>query len=260
MNIDLMTFFAQIINLFVLAFLLKKFLYKPILRIVEERQNEIIKQLSEAKKAQRLSEVEYKDYLAKTQAFEKEKKLLWQECYQKLEKEKQKQKNFLSKQRHQALEELQKELDLERDKLGTELSLIIARNFLELSKKILKDLSIASPVDLILQGLKKQILLLSQKEILILKDEIKKEKSVKIVSYSFLSEDQVKEIELCLRKSLGIRIFFDTEVVVNSELLMGVEIYIGSKMIDWNLKTYLDAFEESIHARLSNLIVQKEEG
>ena len=93
-----------------------------------------------------------------------------------------------------------------------------------------------------------------------MKDEIKKEKNVKIVSYSVLSEDQVKEIELCLRKSLGIRIFFDTEVVVNPELLMGVEIYIGSKMIDWNLKTYLDAFEESIHARLSNLIVQKEEG
>ena len=97
MNIDLMTFFAQIINLIVLAFLLKKFLYKPILRIVEERQNEIVKQLNEAKKTQKQSEAEYKTYLDKIQIFENEKKLLWQECYQEVEKEKRKQKNFLSK-------------------------------------------------------------------------------------------------------------------------------------------------------------------
>ena len=38
MSIDFFTFVAQIINLLILLFLLRKFLYLPILRVLEERK------------------------------------------------------------------------------------------------------------------------------------------------------------------------------------------------------------------------------
>ena len=41
MGFDLITFLAQIVNLFVLVWLLKRFLYRPILAVIEKRQQEI---------------------------------------------------------------------------------------------------------------------------------------------------------------------------------------------------------------------------
>ena len=38
MGFDLVTFIAQIVNLFVLVWLLKRFLYRPILEVIEKRQ------------------------------------------------------------------------------------------------------------------------------------------------------------------------------------------------------------------------------
>ena len=38
MGFDLVTFVAQIVNLFVLVWLLKRFLYRPILEVIEKRQ------------------------------------------------------------------------------------------------------------------------------------------------------------------------------------------------------------------------------
>ena len=38
MSIDLFTFFAQIFNLLLLLYLLRRFLYLPVLKAVDERQ------------------------------------------------------------------------------------------------------------------------------------------------------------------------------------------------------------------------------
>ena len=45
MDIDKITFVAQIVNLIVLIWLLKRFLYKPIIQAVDKRQSAILKKL-----------------------------------------------------------------------------------------------------------------------------------------------------------------------------------------------------------------------
>jgi len=49
-------FFAQIVNFLILAFLFKKFLYKPILRILNERESKIRKGLQDAQEAELLKQ------------------------------------------------------------------------------------------------------------------------------------------------------------------------------------------------------------
>lgn len=49
---DLKLFIAQIINFLILAYILKRFLYKPILSVLKEREKKIAKGLEDAKNAQ----------------------------------------------------------------------------------------------------------------------------------------------------------------------------------------------------------------
>ena len=67
MGFDLVTFIAQIVNLFVLVWLLKRFLYRPILEVIEKRQQEIRNKLQAAEDMRIESQKERKKW-------EKEKK------------------------------------------------------------------------------------------------------------------------------------------------------------------------------------------
>jgi len=60
---------AQVVNFFILLFILKKFLYKPILRVLEERKKKIEDSLKNAEEIERklqLTEDEKEKILAKT--------------------------------------------------------------------------------------------------------------------------------------------------------------------------------------------------
>lgn len=72
---DLKLFVAQILNFLVLAFLFKKFLYKPLLSAVRKREEEIKKGLANAEKAEKamISAEERKDEILNEAAKEAEK-------------------------------------------------------------------------------------------------------------------------------------------------------------------------------------------
>ncbi len=72
---DLKLFVAQILNFLILAFLFKKFLYKPLLGAVKKREDEIKKGLENAEKAEKamISAEEKKDEIINKAAKEAEK-------------------------------------------------------------------------------------------------------------------------------------------------------------------------------------------
>ena len=65
MQISWFTIIAQIVNFIVLVWLLKRFLYKPILKAIDEREKKIATQIKDA---------EAKDALAKKEQFDFAKK------------------------------------------------------------------------------------------------------------------------------------------------------------------------------------------
>ena len=70
MEIDLFTFLAQIVNFFVLVWLLKKFLYRPILDAVDAREAKIAAQMQAAADAERDATRERGELHAQRAAFE----------------------------------------------------------------------------------------------------------------------------------------------------------------------------------------------
>ena len=79
MKIDWFTVIAQVINFLVLVWLLKRFLYKPILNAIEEREKKVSEQLTDA--AEKMDEANEKlnQYQQKNEEFDQKKKEMMDE-------------------------------------------------------------------------------------------------------------------------------------------------------------------------------------
>lgn len=79
MNVDLVTTIAMIFNFLVLVFLLRRFLYKPILKVMDEREQKITRREAEAAEKARQAEAEAGRYREKESALrEQEEKIMEQ--------------------------------------------------------------------------------------------------------------------------------------------------------------------------------------
>lgn len=76
MPIDWFTVIAQVINFLILVWLLKRFLYKPILHAIDEREKGIATQLAQAEAKKAEAQQERDDFQHKNEAFDKERAAL----------------------------------------------------------------------------------------------------------------------------------------------------------------------------------------
>ena len=76
MPIDWFTVIAQVINFLILVWLLKRFLYKPILHAIDEREKGIATQLAEAEAKKAEAQKERDDFQHKNEAFDQERAAL----------------------------------------------------------------------------------------------------------------------------------------------------------------------------------------
>ena len=73
MKINWFTLIAQVINFLVLMWLLKRYLYKPILKAIDERENKIVAQLKDADAKKAEAEKERDEFDQKNKTFDKQK-------------------------------------------------------------------------------------------------------------------------------------------------------------------------------------------
>src|SRR5665647_1757282 len=74
MQINWFTVIAQIINFLILVWLLKRFLYKPILKAIDEREEKIAAQIKDAEAKDVTAKKEQAEFQKKNETFDKEKK------------------------------------------------------------------------------------------------------------------------------------------------------------------------------------------
>jgi F-type H+-transporting ATPase subunit b len=106
MLIDWFTVSAQIVNFLILVWLLKRFLYKPILRAIEERETLIKQQITKAESAKAEAEKARTSFDQKNDEFEKRREALFAEV-----------EGEARTQRLKLLEEARKEYEISRAKL-----------------------------------------------------------------------------------------------------------------------------------------------
>lgn len=252
MQIDWITFIAQIVNLFVLVWLLKRFLYKPVLDVIEKRRNEINEKIDSATTLQRQAESEF-------QALESEKATF--------EKSLQKQRNDLAKelteQRKESLESIKQEasqlkmqlheqVKIQNENLKSELENFISHDFLNIAGKIITDLTDATPIERVLNLFYKKLINLTKSEKTKIDKIIKNQKVIFVNSSETLSENHKQDMNRFLRDYFEISPKTKIQYKTESTLVLGIEIRFAENSIDWTIKNYLDELEQSLEQVLKH--------
>lgn len=256
MGINLVVFFAQIVNLFVLVWLLKKFLYRPIINAVEKRQSEITNKVNKAKEEYALAEKEHKALSEKLQHFEKHKKTKFDETEKEIEDFKAHQLSLVKKQIQQIKQKMQNDLNRQTASLHTQIRETFADNFVNLTQKMMRELSSETAFSSSMTLFQKQLKNLSKQDIKKIKSAYEKQNIISIYSSETLTQKMQEELALFLSKTfqwdLPLKMRFETD----KNLILGLEMMVGNHSTEWHLKSYLDEYQDKLNTALSKMIVK----
>lgn len=246
MELNWSTFVLEIINFLVLVWILKRFLYQPVMDVIARRRESIEKQLAEARQrsadADKLSE-QYKHRLAD-----------WE---QERQKAKEKLTHELEDYRLQQLDKLKTELAQEKEKIHVTRSRQEKQAFREIEQRALQQgAEFASRVLAEAAGpeLENRLFDLLLHELVALTDDQistlsnnwgESPEQIMVTSAYPIAEDKRGQLENILRKITGLSVPIDYDV--DNKLLAGLNITIGAWVLQLNVRDQLQGFTELSH-------------
>ena len=254
MSIDFFTLCAQIINLLILLFLLKKFLYLPILKVLEERKALLENEYKVAEIARKKAEVLEKNAQEKYSEIEHEKQKILAQSHEKADALEQKLLAVAEQEFSKARQQWKNKLISEQNSFDLALQNLIAEYFQKFATGALDQMADISLNELFLNKLMQKISAQKQDK----KSEFVRDFLVsgelELVSAENLDakikqrfKDFIKN-EFMLTENPKIR--FSTD----KNLICGVVLKNKEQMIEWNLAEYISEFSNNLNTAVSSLI------
>ncbi|HLS29577.1 MAG TPA: hypothetical protein VK021_01840 [Flavobacteriaceae bacterium] len=254
MEINWFTVIAQIINFLILVWLLKRFLYKPVLNAIDEREKKIASRLADAATKKVEAKREQELFRKKNEVFDRERSAKMQKVHDQANSEKQR-----------LFDEARKEFTALRSKLKTSFK-EKEQEIMDKLKKKTRDTVFAitgkTLSDLANADLEKQILNVFIKKIENLNETDKtkftnalKDNDAPIIVKSVfeLSATSRQELEKAIEEIIGKQ--SDFQYLRKSKLVSGIELEVASYQLSWNIESYLDLLKkDSITKEKENAI------
>ncbi len=253
MKINWFTVIAQVINFLILVWLLKKFLYKPILDAVNEREKKITDQLQDAADKKATAEKEQDDFKKKNEDFDGQKKVLMDKAVVDADTEKRK---LIEKAKVEAntlrtnMEKVSKENQLNDN---AEIAKKTQQQVFAITRKALTDIASVNLEKESVNSFIKRLKKLKKEEKKQFIDAFKSKSNVIVVRSAFeLSTKQQKKINVSVHEIL------DTEArlqfKITPEIINGIELSTNGYKVAWSFLEYLNSLEKNI----SETIEEKE--
>lgn len=251
MGIDWFTFVAQIINFLILVFLLRRFLYGPIVRAMEEREAEIANRISEADRQF--------DEANQSEA-------AWREKNEQIEEQ---QKELLVAARR-AADEKQRELineartavdsrraawyeSLEREQQSTlqEIRRETGMRAIGIARQALRDFADRDLHDQIVSVFVRRLGVMEPGQQAELTRAVALEGKIVVTTAFTLSDDAERRVAEALQSHFDTR--NDITFRQTDEVMCGLEVRIGGHQVSWSFDDFLDSigvrFEKELAAR-----------
>lgn len=245
MLIDWFTVAAQLVNFLVLVWLLKRFLYRPILDALDKREKRIASELAQADRMKAEAEKESLEFQRRNQELDRRREELMNEARENARTE-----------GHRLLEEARTEArewgDQQRERLLKEARSLqgeIGRRtreeVLAISRRALADLAGADLEERLAQAFVKRVESLEKGEQEALAKALAAEPGEVVVRSALeLPAKSRKAVQKALEETLGrdIPLSFETE----PDLIGGIELIGGGQKVAWSLGDYLDSLQEEL--------------
>jgi F-type H+-transporting ATPase subunit b len=245
MKINWFTVVAQAINFVVLVWLLKRFLYKPILKAIDAREKKIAFQLKEAEDKKAVAEKEQETFRKKNEDFDRVKKGLMEKAFADSNTERDKLIEEAKKDVNVLRTNLKKSMQDDKESQNDEIARKIQQQVFAITRKALRDIASVSleeqSVDAFinrLDGSKEE----EKKQFI---DAFKSNSNTILVRSAFdLPPKQQEDLTNAVDKLLDTksRLQFKT----TPELISGIELTTNGYKLAWSFSEYLHSLEQSI--------------
>ncbi|MFZ5764509.1 MAG: F0F1 ATP synthase subunit delta [Thermodesulfobacteriota bacterium] len=249
MQIDWFTFSAQIVNFLILVWLLKRFLYQPVLRIIRQREEAIAARLAEAdNQAAAAAEKKraYEELLRETsvvatgemQRAREEADIFRQELIETARREvAQKRERWLTA------------VESEKNGFVREASRRMSACFQQLAERALRDLADVDLEQRMVTILLGKLVHMREDEHAAIRNELARTATPLIITSAFPLADEHQQ---AIRERITTLWGESTaaEFRVDADLLSGIRIETADKRIGWDLRSYLREFEKNLAASL----------
>jgi F-type H+-transporting ATPase subunit b len=246
MSVDWFTVAAQIINFLILIWLLKKFLYKPILRAMDNRQKKVKAKLEQAATLAISAETEKKQYLTlQKEVREREKKELRQ-AQQDADDLRKKLFQEVKAEADDAHVSWQKELAREKVLFSQQASDQVAAQFHHLAQRVFQDLADENFEERIIAHFCTLIANHDTEQEFF--GQLQNNAALKVFS-AFSLADSSQEM---IKQALQLRLAVQPEIhfLQEPKLLGGILLSSDNHKLEWNIHHYLADFQSQLENTL----------
>lgn len=245
MLIDWFTISAQVVNFIILVWLMKRFLYKPVLKAIDAREERIAAELADADATRAEAQRERAEFQQKNEQFDQERAALFGQVSEEAKAERQR---LLGEAREAADEMTAKRLETLRSE-AQDLSHTIGRRTRDevfaVSRMALKDLAGASLEERMSEAFTQRLRALDSQGRAQLEAALRTASEPAVVRSAFeLPMEQRADIKRALKEvfSADIALRFETA----PGLIGGIELSTNGQKVAWSIDDYLGSLEKSV--------------
>ncbi len=245
MLIDWFTIAAQALNFLILVWLMKRFLYKPILHAIDEREQRIAKELADADAKKVEAQKESEEFERKNKEFDEQRDALLTRATEEAKTERQR---LLDEARNAAevLHAKQRDvMEREQRSLNDEITRRTQKEVFAITRKILADLAGTSLEERICEVFRRRLRDLDGEEKEGFAEILKTSSDPVLVRSAFdLPSEQRDGIQHALNETFSaeIHVRFETE----PDVISGVELTANGRKVAWSIADYLTSLENSV--------------
>ncbi len=245
MLIDWFTVGAQVINFLILIWLMKRYLYQPILHAIDARETRIAAELSDADAKKAEAKKERDDFERKNEAFDKQRA----ELVSKASDEANTKGQQLMDAARQAADALsakrQKALNDEQQNLKQAIVQRTQEEVFAITRKALTDLADTSLEASMTDAFTRRVRALTGKDKDSLAAALKNSATPTIIRSAFtLPQEQRAAIGQALNETFSADIQID--FVVTPDVISGIELTAGGQKAAWSIAGYISSLEQRI--------------
>ncbi len=249
MLIDWFTVVAQVINFLILVWLLKRFLYQPILDAIDAREQRIATKIADAEAKESEAQKQRDAFQQKNEEFDQQRNAHMNEMLQAAKTEREQLLDAARQESEDLRARLQQALTNEQLSLNEELSRRAREEVFAIARKALSDLAATSLEQRMTEIFLDRLRELNDKQRLELKSAFKTSSDPLLIRTAFeLPAQQCSDIETLIGEILGKDKHIKFDIV--PELVSGIELSCSGHKIAWSIADYLTSLANSVDALL----------
>jgi F-type H+-transporting ATPase subunit b len=245
MLIDWFTVAAQALNFLILVWLMKRFLYKPILHAIDAREKLIAKELADADAKKAAAQKEHEEFQKKNEVFDQQRAALLTKATDEAKAERERLLEEARKAADALSAKRQESLSHDAQNLNQAISRLTQKEVFAITRKALTDLATTSLEERMGEVFDRRLRELDENAKSLLGDALRKNSEPALVRSTFdLPAAQRAAIQNALNETFSAEIHIRFETA--PDLVSGIELTANGQKVGWSIADYLASLEKGV--------------